>query len=214
MTKQRIKMKVLLVNGSSNKNGNTFLALEEVERMLKTEGIETEIFQIGNKPVRGCIACNTCKKKGNQQCVFDDDIANRLIEAAKTADAFVFGSPVYYGQPNGALLSIIQRALYAATSAFEYKPVANIAVCRRGGATMAFSTMNMAFQMCNMVQIGSQYWNILYGTTPGEVLQDEEGLQTMRRMAKNMAWILKNIHNGNTLPGALEEDRKVTNFIR
>lgn len=143
-------MKVLLVNGSPRKNGNTFVALTEVAHTLEAEGIETEIVQIGNKPVRGCIACMTCKKKQNGRCTFDDDICNRILEKAAGADGFVFGSPTYYGQPNGALMSVIQRMLYADVMDFVYKPVANVVVCRRGGATAAYQTMNMPFEMSCM----------------------------------------------------------------
>ena len=150
-------MKVLLLNGSAVKNGNTFVALSEIAKTLETEGVEAEIVQIGNKPVRGCIACGSCKSKGAGRCVFNDDVCNEILEKAEGADAFVFGSPVYYGQPNGALLAVIQRMLYAGGAAFRFKPVANVAVCRRGGATAAFQTMNMAFQMMNMPIVTSQY---------------------------------------------------------
>jgi multimeric flavodoxin WrbA len=207
-------MKVLLVNGSSVKNGNTFIALSEVAKTLEAEGIETEIVQIGNKPVRGCIACGTCKAKGNGRCTFDDDASNRILEKVDTANGFVFGSPVYYGQPNGALLALIQRMLFADGSNFQFRPVANVAVCRRGGATAAFQTMNMAFEMMNMPVVTSQYWNIAYGREPGQAALDVEGMQTMRTMADNMAWLLKKIHaDGN--PGYPErEEWQPMNFIR
>lgn len=207
-------MKVLFVNGSPIKNGNTFIALSEVADKLSQQGIETEFLQIGNKPVRGCIACGTCARKGNGRCTFDDDFCNTLCKAAETADAFVFGSPVYYGQPNGALLAVIQRALYANGKAFRYKPYANIAVCRRGGATAAFSTMNMAFQMMDMIQVTSQYWNIAYGAAPGESKEDREGMQTMRTLANNMAWILKKLHAGTETDIPKKEPWDKMNFIR
>ncbi|MGI6222490.1 MAG: flavodoxin family protein [Prevotella sp.] len=206
-------MKVLLVNGSAHKQGNTFTALQEIERTLQEEGLETEIFQLGNKPVRGCIACGNCAKNGNGRCTFDDDVCNRLCEAAECADAFVFGSPVYYGQPNGALLAVVQRALYANGESFSNKPFATVAVCRRGGATAAFSTMNMAFQMMNMPQVTSQYWNIAYGRKPGEAASDKEGMQTMRTLAHNMAWMLKNLH-GVATPVPERENWDAMNFIR
>lgn len=207
-------MKVLLVNGSSVKNGNTFIALSEVAKTLEAEGIETEIVQIGNKPVRGCIACGTCKAKGNGRCTFDDDTCNRILEKVDTADGFVFGSPVYYGQPNGALLALIQRMLFADGSNFQFKPVANVAVCRRGGATAAFQTMNMAFEMMNMPQVPSQYWNIAYGRTPGEAAQDKEGMQTMRQLGRNMAWMLKKFHNEPMADKPETETWNPMNFIR
>lgn len=207
-------MKVLLINGSPRKKGNTFTALSEVERTLQADGIETELVHLGNKPVRGCIACGVCKKKQNGRCTFDDDICNVISAKAEEADAFVFGSPVYYGQPNGALLAIIQRMLYSNGDAFKYKPVANIAVCRRGGATAAFQTMNMAFNMMSMPQITSQYWNIVYGRELGEAASDREGLQTMRTLAHNMSWTLKKMHGQPVEDKPTSESWDPMNFIR
>ena len=143
-------MKVLLINGSPRKNGNTATALAEVQGQLKEEGIESEIVWIGNKPIRGCCACGQCKAKGLGQCVFDDDICNQISAKFAESDALVVGSPVYYGQPNGALLSIIQRAFYSNGASISGKPAASIAVCRRGGATAVFECQNMPFQMMNM----------------------------------------------------------------
>ena len=148
-------MKVLLINGSSRKNGNTFHALKEVSDTLAAEGIESEIVQIGTKPIRGCIACGQCVVKSLGKCVFDDDICNRISEKMASADALIVGSPVYYGQPNGAVLSLIQRMFFSAGSHVQYKPAAAIAVCRRGGATSAFQTLNMPFQMMNMPVVTS-----------------------------------------------------------
>ena len=143
-------MKVLMINGSPRPKGNTSVALGEIARQLAQHGIESETVWIGNKPVRGCIACGVCKKKGNNRCTFDDDVCNRFLEKAADADGFIFGSPVYYGQPNGALLAVVQRMLMAGGSLMTNKPVANVAVCRRGGATATYQTMNMAFEMMNM----------------------------------------------------------------
>ena len=185
-------MKVLLINGSSHKEGNTFHALSMAAKTLESQGIETEIMQIGNKPVRGCIACGVCKQKGNNRCTFDDDVCNRFLEKAKDADGFIFGSPTYYGQPNGALLAVVQRMLYA------------------GGA----QTMNMAFEMMNMPIVTSQYWNMVYGQKPGEAELDEEGMQTMRTMANNMAWLLKRIHQGGDPQYPERESWTPMNFIR
>ena len=206
-------MKVLLVNGSPRKQGNTFTALQELARTLESEGLETEILQLGNKPVRGCIGCGVCKKKANGRCTFDDDVCNQLCSAADSADAFVFGSPVYYGQPNGALLAVVQRALFANGSHFTNKPFATVAVCRRGGATASFSTMNMAFQMMSMPQVTSQYWNIVYGRDPGEAALDKEGMQTMRTLARNMAWTVKSL-NGQPTAVPQREEWQPMNFIR
>jgi len=187
-------MKVLLINGSPRKKGNTFLALSEVAKTLEAQGIETEIVQIGNKPVRGCIACGQCQMKQLNRCVFDDDICNRISEKLDTADALIVGSPVYYGQPNGSVLSLIQRMFFSAGAKVQNKPAAAVCVCRRGGATAAFETMNMPFQMMNMPVVTSQYWNIVYGREEGQAALDTEGMQTMRTLANNMAWLLKKIH--------------------
>lgn len=188
-------MKVLLINGSARRNGNTFLALSEIAKQLQCEGIDSEIVQIGAKPVRGCIACGKCKANGNNRCVFDDDICNRISEKMADCDALIVGSPVYYGQPNGSVLSLVQRMFFSAGAYFNGKPAAAVAICRRGGATAAFQTLNMPFQMMNMPVIGSQYWNIAYGREEGQVMQDTEGMQTMRTLALNMAYILKATDN-------------------
>lgn len=187
-------MKVLLINGSPRKKGNTFLALSEVAKTLEAQGIESEIVQIGNKAVRGCIACGQCQMKQLNRCVFDDDICNRISEKLDTADALVVGSPVYYGQPNGTVLSLIQRMFFSSGAKVQNKPAAAVCVCRRGGATAAFETMNLPFQMMNMPIVTSQYWNIVYGREEGQAALDTEGMQTMRTLASNMAWLLKKIH--------------------
>lgn len=207
-------MKVLLINGSSHKEGNTFHALSMAAKTLKTQGIETEIMQLGNKPVRGCIACGVCKQKGNNRCTFNDDVCNSFLEKAEGADGFIFGSPTYYGQPNGALLAVVQRMLYAGGALMKNKPVANVAVCRRGGGSAVYQTMNMAFEMMNMPIVTSQYWNMVYGQKPGEAEFDEEGMQTMRTMANNMAWLLKRIHQGGYPQYPEREAWTPMNFIR
>jgi multimeric flavodoxin WrbA len=207
-------MKVLLINGSSHKKGNTFTALTEVAKTLEAEGLETEIVQIGNQPVRGCIACGKCKENGNGRCVFGDDVCNDISSKLADADAFVFGSPVYYGQPNGVLLAVVQRLLVSNGVNMSYKPVANVAVCRRGGATAAFQTMNMAFQMMNMPIVTSQYWNIAYGREPGQAAQDVEGMQTMRTLAHNMSWLLRKIHHDGASDRPQSEPWNPMSFIR
>ena len=207
-------MKVLLINGSPHKQGNTFLALSEAARQLEKNGIETEIVHIGVKPVRGCIACGQCKAKQLGRCVFDDDITNRISEKLPTTDALIVGSPVYYGQPNGSLLALIQRMLFSAGAQVQNKPAAAVCVCRRGGATAALNTLTMPFQMMNMPVVTSQYWNIVYGASEGQAALDAEGMQTMRTMADNMAWLLNKIHNGNTPDYPEREPWEPTNFIR
>ncbi len=204
-------MKVLLINGSPRRNGNTNRLLEEVAAQLKKNGVESEIFQLGAKPVRGCIACGKCGGKG--KCVFDDDVCNGAIEAMEACDAIVVGSPVYYGTPAGQVLSLLQRMAYAGGRVMRGKPAAAITVCRRGGATAAFQTLQMPFQMLNMPIVTSQYWNIAYGGAPGEAAQDAEGLQTMRTLADNLAYMLHQFATGTA--SQPERERPVfTNFIR
>lgn len=207
-------MKVLLINGSPHKNGNTSLALAEVAKSLQAENIETEIFWLGNNPVRGCIACGACASRQLGKCAFDDDVCNRLVERFAEADAFVVGSPTYYGQPAGALLAVLQRAFYSARTQVEGKPAACVAVCRRGGSTAAFQCMNMPFEMLNSLIIGSQYWNIAFGRGQGEAAKDIEGMQTMRTLGKNMAWVLKNIHREGAVPRSPKEEWQPMHFIR
>ena len=207
-------MKVLLINGSPRKDGNTSIALSEVAKQLAHEGIDSEMVWIGNKPIRGCIACGQCKEQALGRCVFDDDVCNQISAKFAEADALVVGSPVYYGQPNGALLSIIQRAFFSNGANISGKPAASVAVCRRGGATAVFEALNMPFQMMNMPIVTSQYWNIVYGRTPGDAALDTEGLQTMRTLARNMAWLLK-CTNGEKAPGRpAEEAWEAMHFIR
>ena len=207
-------MKVLLINGSPRKEGNTSIALKEVAQQLSKEGIDSEIVWIGNKPIRGCIACGQCKEQALGRCIFNDDICNQISEKFSEADALIVGSPVYYGQPNGALLSIIQRAFFSNGANISGKPAASIAVCRRGGATAVFESLNMPFQMMNMPIVTSQYWNIVYGRAEGDAALDTEGLQTMRTLARNMAWLLKST-NGEKAPGRPnEEPWEAMHFIR
>ena len=207
-------MKVLLINGSPHQKGNTAITLTEIAKQLTKEGIESEIVWIGNKPIRGCIACGQCKAKSLGRCVFDDDICNKISEKFNESNALIIGSPVYYGQPNGALLSIIQRAFYSNGSNISGKPAASIAVCRRGGATAVFESLNMPFQMMNMPIVTSQYWNIVYGRAEGDATMDTEGLQTMRTLARNMAWLLKST-NGEKAPGRPDEEAwEAMHFIR
>lgn len=207
-------MKVLLINGSPRREGNTATALKEVAKQLAHEGIESEMVWIGSSPIRGCIACNQCHTKGLGRCIFDDDVCNRISEKFAEADALIVGSPVYYGQPNGALLSVIQRAFYSNGANIAGKPAAAIAVCRRGGATAAFKALNMPFQMMNMPVVTSQYWNITYGRAEGEAADDTEGMQTMRTLARNLAWLLR-CTDGTPAPGRpADEEWAAMHFIR
>lgn len=209
-------MKVLLVSASPRVKGNTFTALSEVAKTLEEEGIATVLVEIGAKPIRGCIACMWCKNHPEEKrCVFNDDIANEISAKAAECDGLVFGAPVYYGQPNGSALCLIQRMLYSNITAFRYKPVANVCICRRGGADTSLQSMNTMFEMCNMPIVTSQYWNIAYGREKGEVSRDAEGMQTMRTLAHNMAWMLKKFHGVETGDTPYQEMPWVpTNFIR
>ena len=206
-------LKVLLLNGSPRRNGNTFTLLSEIASQLNKNNIESEIFQLGNRPIRGCVACGQCHAKGLDKCVFDDDVCNQIAEKLATCDALVVGSPVYYGMPAGQVLSVLQRLGYSAGKYMQGKPAAAVTVCRRGGATSAFQALQMAFQMLNMPIVTSQYWNIGYGAAPGEVAKDEEGLQTMRTLADNLAYMLTQFATGTAQPPKREQ-WKMTNFIR
>lgn len=207
-------MKVLLLNGSPRKQGNTFTALSEIAAQLDKQGVESEIMWVGTRPVRGCIACNKCREIGANRCVFDDDITNRVIEKMKTCDAVIVGSPVYWGQPSGQVLCLEQRMLYAGGANFREKPASAVAVCRRGGASAVYQTLLMPFQMCNMPIVTSQYWNIAYGREEGQSAQDVEGMQTMRTLANNMAWLLKKIHGVETTELPEREPWTPMHFIR
>ena len=206
-------MKVLLVNGSPRAAGCTFTALSEVAKALQEEGIETEIFQLGAKPVQDCIACMKCREL--QKCVFDD-VANELIEKAKGADGFVFGTPVYYAHPSGRVQSVLDRAFYAGGYAFACKPGAAVASARRGGTAASFDVLNKYFGLASMPVVSSTYWNMVYGKTPDEVRQDAEGMQTMRNLGRNMAYLLKCMEAGRAAGIAFpaQENSVRTNFIR
>ena len=208
-------MKVLLLNGSSRENGCTYTALKEVADSLEKEGVEIEIVSLGNQPVRDCIACGKCRELDNA-CIFNDDKINEIIQKASVADAFVFGTPVYYAHPSGRILSVLDRTFYAAKGVFAHKPGAAIASARRGGTTASVDVLNKYFTIAEMPVISSSYWNMVHGNTPEEVKQDLEGLQTMRNLGTNMAWILKCIElgkkNGIEIPNT--EKKFATNFIR
>lgn len=201
--------KVLLVNGSPHAHGCTYTALDEIRMVLEQEGIEAEIFQIGTKPVRGCIACDRCTEEG---CIFTDDVCRELTAAMKAADGVIIGSPVYYAGPNGALTALLDRVFYACGRSMAYKPAAAIVSCRRGGASAAFDRLNKYFTINQMPVVSSQYWNSVHGFTPEDVQRDLEGLQTMRTLGRNMAWMLKSLAAAD-LPKPQQEPRLRTNFI-
>ncbi len=205
-------MKVLLINGSPRENGNTFLALSEVARTLNEEGVETQIVSIGKKPVPGCIACGWCGREG--RCTFRDEPYYHVMRAVKDGiDGLIIGSPVYYGGPNGSLCALLDRVFYSLGNDLRFKPGASVVVCRRGGASSAFDRLNKYFTILNMPVVSSQYWNMAYGHTPGQVEQDEEGMQTMRTLGRNMAWMLKRLNLQEEGRPDLEPQLR-TNFIR
>lgn len=206
-------MKVILVNGSANAKGCTYTALQETVAALREDGVETELFQVGAKPLAGCIGCGVCMKDG--KC-FQDDTVNIFVEKAKEADGFIFGSPVHYAAASGALTSFMDRAFYGKGSIYQGKPAAAVVSCRRGGASAALDQINKYFTISCMPVVSSQYWNMVHGNKPEEVLQDEEGLQTMRTLGHNMAWLLKCIELGKQQGIGFPEREAVlrTNFIR
>lgn len=208
-------MKVILVNGSPHPKGCTHTALEEVADALQAEGIETEEFWIGPRPLSGCLACGGCRRNAAPRCIFDDTV-NAFLDKEGEADGFIFGSPVHYADVGGAVKSFMDRAFYAAGKAFAGKPAAGIVSCRRGGASAAFDTLNKYFTINNMPVVPSCYWNQVHGNTPDEVRRDEEGMQTMRVLGQNMAWLLKCIDAGRAagVPYPVYEPRIHTNYIR
>lgn len=208
-------MKVLLINGSPNVKGCTYTALSEVAKELEKENIETEIFHVGKDPIRGCMDCGGCSRNDLGKCSFNDDIVNIALEKAKEADGFIFGSPVHYAGASGHITSFLDRFFYAGCS-FEYKPGAAVVSCRRGGSTAALDQLNKYFTISRMPIVSSQYWNMVHGNTPDEVRQDLEGMQIMRTLGKNMAWLLKCIQAGKEAGISIPENetRVRTNFIR
>lgn len=202
----------MLVNGSSRSDGCTNTALKAVAGALQEEGIETEIFFIGNQPLPDCIACGKCRETG--RCVFPD-IVNEFVEKAKDCDGFVFGSPVYYAHPSGRLLTFMDRVFYSGSRYFAHKPAAAVLSARRAGTTASFDVINKYFTICSMPVVSSTYWNHVYGREAEEVLLDEEGIMTMVNIGKNMAWLLKCIALGGKNGIGIPENQKVlTDFIR
>ncbi len=208
-------MKVLLLNGSPHKNGCTAAALQEIADQLEKESISAEILWLGNGPVRDCIACRKCAELENA-CIFGDDLVNELIRKAEKADGFVFGTPVYYSHPSGRILSILDRAFYAGGSAFSFKPGAAVASARRAGTTSSVDVLNKYFTIAKMPVVSSSYWNVVHGNTPDEVRQDLEGMQIMRNLGRNMAWLLRCLKCGKE-QGIKPPENEAgfrTNFIR
>ena len=204
--------KVLLINGSPNEYGCTYTALKEIADTLSKNDVEAEILYLGKKPVAGSIACGKCYQTG--RCVFDDKV-NEVLEKLDEYDGIVVGSPVYYAGPAGQLCAFLDRLFFCSEKRMAGKLAASVVSCRRGGASAAFDRLNKYFGICNMHIVGSQYWNQVHGFTPDDVRKDEEGLQTMRTLAQNMAWMLKNIRAGQkqNIPFTQYEERMRTHFI-
>ena len=205
-------MKVLMINGSPRTSGNTSMALEEMRKVFESEGIETKIVQIGNKDIRGCLACGRCKELG--KCVFND-VVNELAIDFEKADGLVVASPVYYASANATLIAALDRLFYSSGFDKTMKVGASVVCARRGGCSATFDELNKYFTIAGMPIASSQYWNSVHGRAPGEASEDAEGMQTMRTLARNMAFLMKSIALGKARYGLPEkEDHVWTNFIR
>lgn len=207
-------MNVLQINGSPHPKGCTYTALNIVATQLEKNGLSTRMLHVGNKAIHGCIACGQCAESG--QCIFTDDPVNEAIGLLLEADALVVGSPVYYAGPNGALCAFLDRVFFMRNELYAFKPAAAVVSCRRGGASASFDRLNKYFTIARMPVVSSQYWNSVHGNTPEEVLRDKEGLQTMRALGDNMAWLVKCIAAGKTagIDHPVMEPWEPTNFIR
>lgn len=206
------KMKVLLINGSPRKEGNTYLALREMEKIFEQEQVESEIIHIGNKPIRGCIACRVCAQKG--KCVFDDCV-NEIAPKFQEADGIIIGSPMYYASANGTLVSFLDRLFFSTPFDKTMKVGASVVVARRGGLSSTFDELNKYFTICGMPIASGQYWNSVHGREIGEAAEDEEGLQGMRTLARNMSFLMKAIALGKEQFGLpKKEEFQRTDFIR
>lgn len=205
-------MKVLMINGSPHAKGNTYIALHEMEKIFQKEEVETEILQIGNKPIRGCIACNSCSEKG--RCVFDDAV-NEAAPKFEECDGLVVASPVYYASANATLIAFLDRLFYSTSFDKTMKVGAAVVAARRGGLSATFDELNKYFTICGMPVASSQYWNSIHGRAAGEAAQDAEGLQTMRTLARNMTFLMKSIALGKEAYGLPEKEPFArTDFIR
>ncbi len=205
-------MKVLLLNGSPHEAGCTFTALSEVAGALNASGVETEIMHVIKNAKRGCISCGACHKQKLGRCAFGDDGVNDVLDKMEQADGMIIGSPVYYAAPNGALLGLLDRVFYAGSAGMAFKPGAAVVSARRAGTTAALDVLNKYFLIAGMPIAPSQYWNMVHGSTPDDVRQDGEGMQIMRTLGRNMAWMIK-AFQGSEKP-AQTEAKVRTNFIR
>ena len=205
-------MKVLMINGSPHSKGNTFIALQEMEKIFKQEGMETEIVHVGNKDIRGCIACYSCMEKG--KCVFDD-LVNEAAPKFEACDGLVIGSPVYYASANATVIAFLDRLFYSTHFDKTMKVGASVVAARRGGLSSTFDELNKFFTICGMPVASGQYWNSIHGRQQGEANEDAEGLQSMRTLARNMTFLMKSISLGKTQFGLPEKEAVTrTNFVR
>ncbi|MEF9841632.1 MAG: flavodoxin family protein [Raoultibacter sp.] len=209
-------MKVLLINGSPNEKRCTYTALSEVTKSLHAQDIETKIAWIGKDPVRGCDGCGGCSKRGDQRCIHNDDVVNHLLDAVSEADGVIVGTPVFYAGANGALIAVLDRMFYAGGQTMKFKPGASLASARRAGTTAAIDQMNKYFLFNEMPLVSSNYWPMVHGQSAEQVQQDEEGLQIMRILGKNMAWMLRCIEAGQAagITAVQTEEKIKTNFIK
>ena len=208
-------MHVVAINGSPKEEGNTFHALKLVTEELEKQGISSEIIQVGNKNIHGCMACGGCSQNKNEQCIINDEV-NGIIQKMKAADGIIIGSPVYYASIAGTMKCFLDRAFYTASAnggLFRHKVGASVVAVRRSGEVATFDHLNHYFTLGEMFMASSNYWNVIHGRLPGEVLQDEEGVQIMRVLGKNMGYLLKQLESGVALPSE-KEAKVMTNFIR
>lgn len=208
-------MKVLMINGSPNKKGCTYTALSIMAAELARQGVESEIVWLGTRPVRSCLGCGSCHKNGDK-CVFNSDVLPDIAEKAKTADGYVFGAPVHYASPNGSTVAVLDRLFMSVGKYMQFKPAASVVSARRAGTTAAYDVLNKYIGINNMIQVPSNYWNMVHGNTPEEVLKDEEGVCIMKTLGSNMAWILKLLNNAKEtdLESPTIIPKVKTNFIR
>lgn len=210
-------MKVLLINGSPNEHGCTDRALGEIARTLEVEGISAQIFHIGHEPVRGCLGCGSCARSGTHRCIYSGDPVNEALALAEGCDGFVFGSPVHYASAGGGITSFMDRLFYAGSASLRGKPAAAVASARRAGTTSTLDQLSRYFIIAGMPVVPSTYWPMVHGSTPQEVERDEEGLQVMRNLGRNMAYMVKAFalaRENGLLPPEPETPRMRTNFIR
>lgn len=208
-------MRVVAINGSPHKNGNTYESLAVITKELEKQGIETEIIHVGNKVIRGCTGCNSCQKDKDNNCIFNDDLVNETTRKMTEADGIILGSPVYYSGIAGTMKAFLDRSFYSKSRYFRYKVCTAVAAVRRSGGVDTFHQLNNYFNLGEMIIVPSHYWSVIHGRAMGEVLRDEEGVQTLREVGKSMSWLMKSLdYAKNNVEQPVKEERKWTHFIR